>query len=351
MIDFSIGDDAAMLLDAVERFSRDHLIPHAREAEAARGPAADAVAIYERLGLMGLEAPGEGLGLTGRCLVNEVLGRGDAGAALALDRLGAAAYAFWAVDDRESVAAILDDPARRAWLAIPEDGRVSATERTASGILHFAPAGVTDLVMLTPMGIAVVRSGIEEAPVRGAGLKAAAPVRLTLNDAPVARFHRRPTAPVLAQARLYTASLLLGIMDAAASYARDYAQERVAFGRPIAHHQGLTFLLTDMNTAVAGSRLLIREAAWRLDVATDRAEAADAVEAAAAAFAETAEQAAFVGPSAVQVLGGVGFMQDYPVEKHMREARALGLLHGGIGLARSDAMTSQSTALMAGGLL
>lgn len=347
MIDFTLDGEQQMLVDAVERFSRERLAPYARAAEADRTPAADTVQIYEDLGLMGLEAPGEELGMVSRCTVNEVLGRGDPGAALRLDRLGASAYALWAVDDRETVADILADPSRRAWLTAPEDGAANVSERLATGTLHFVPAGVTDLVMLSPAGIAVVRSGWEETPIRGAGLRAAAPVRLQLNDAPVERFHRMATAPALARARLYLASLLLGVLDAAAGYAREYAKERVAFGRPIAHHQALAFLLTDMNTAVAGCRLLIQEAAWRLDAGIDPAEAQ---EAAATAFAETVEQSAFIGPNGVQVLGGLGFMQDYPVEKHMREARALGLLFGGIDLARTDAMREQSTRLMAGGL-
>jgi hypothetical protein len=293
---------------------------------------------------MALETPGEGLGQVGRCLVNEVLGRGDPGAALALDRLGPAGYALRAMEDGEGVADVLADPSRRAWLATPDDGAVDVSEQTASGTLHFAPAGVTDLVMLAPAGIALVRSGIEETPVRGAGLRAANPMQLTLNNAPVATFYRTPTAPVLAQARLYMASLLLGVLDAAATYAREYAQERITFGRPIAHHQAITFLLTDMNTAVAGTRLLIQEAAWRLDAGED------AEEAAATAFAEAVEQSAFIGPNGVQVLGGLGFMQDYPVEKYMREARALGLLYGGLDRARTDAMLTHATTLMAGGL-
>lgn len=345
MIDFSVDEDARILLDAVERFSRDHLVPHVRSAEAARAPAAETVRIYEALGLMGLEAPDEGLGMVDRCLVNEVLGRGDPGAALRLDRLGPAGYALWAVDDRETIAEVLGDPARRAWLTTPEDGAVNVSERVATGTLHFAPAGVTDLVMLSPAGIAVVRSGIGEDPVRGAGLRAAAPVRLSLDNAPVARFHRIGTASVLARARLYVASLLLGVLEAASTYAREYAQERITFGRPIAHHQALTFLLTDMNTAVAGTRLLIQEAAWRLDAGPGGGQ-----EAAATAFAEAVEQSVFVGPNGVQVLGGLGFMQDYPVEKHMREARALGLLYGGVDLARTDAMRGQGTGIMAGGL-
>jgi alkylation response protein AidB-like acyl-CoA dehydrogenase len=346
MIDFSVSDDARMLLDAVERFTRERLTPELRQAETDRAPAADTVRVYEDLGLIALEAPGAGLGMLERCLVNEALGRGDPGSALTLDRLGPAGYALWAAEDREGVEAIVADPGRRAWLVTPEDGTVNVTEREASGTVHFAPAGVTDLIMLSPAGIAVVQDDIVGTPVRGAGLRAAAPVRLELDGAPVARFHRVATAGVLARARLYVASLLLGVLDAAAGYAREYAMERVTFGKPIAHHQALAFLLTDMNTAVSGCRLLIQEAAWRLD---SGATPGAAVEAAATAFAEVAEQSAFVGPNGVQVLGGLGFMQDYPVEKYMRESRALGLLYGGIDLARSDAMRDPATALMAEG--
>ncbi len=75
--------------------------------------------------------------------------------------------------------------------------------------------------------------------------------------------------------------------------------------------------------AVEASRLLVHEAAIRLD------HCDDAEEACATAFLEAAEQAMFVTPNAVQILGGHGFMQDYPVEKWMREARALGLCFGG----------------------
>jgi alkylation response protein AidB-like acyl-CoA dehydrogenase len=343
MIDFDIGEDAALLQDAVARFAREALAPNARQAEADRGPDDPTRRLYESLGLMGLELQGDGIGMVARCLVNEALGGADPGAALRLDRLGAAGYALAALDGLEGVDALIADPARRAWLVTPEDGAVNVTERTASGTVHFVPADVTDLLVLSPTGVALVRSGFETAPLRGAGLRALDPARLTLNHAPVARFARLAVAPILARARVYAASLLLGVLEAASSYARAYARERVAFGRPIAHHQGLTFLLTDMNTAVAGARLLLQEAAWRLDAGFDGSEAA------ATAFAETVEQSAFVGPNGVQVLGGVGFMQDYPVEKYMREARALGLLLGGIDRARDDAMQQPSTALMAQG--
>jgi phosphoribosylaminoimidazole-succinocarboxamide synthase len=113
--------------------------------------------------------------------------------------------------------------------------------------------------------------------------------------------------------------------------ARDYALERQAFGRPIAHHQALAFLITDMYMAVEGSRFLLHEAAWRLD-----AGIAGTMES-AQAFAEAIDASRFVGPNGVQILGGHGFMRDYPVEKYMRESRALGLLLGGVDAAREEA--------------
>ena len=58
---------------------------------------------------------------------------------------------------------------------------------------------------------------------------------------------------------------------------------------------------------------------------------------AASAFAEVIEVGRTIGPNGVQILGGHGFMADYPVEKHMREARALSLLHGGFDAAIEDA--------------
>ncbi|MGI9432221.1 MAG: acyl-CoA dehydrogenase family protein, partial [Myxococcota bacterium] len=134
-----------------------------------------------------------------------------------------------------------------------------------------------------------------------------------------------------ARARVYVASLLIGVLRAACEFSRAYALERQAFGRPIAHHQALAFLLTDMRMAVDGARWLLWEAAWRADAGLDFAGAA------ASAFVEAVEASRLVGPAAVQVLGGHGFMQDYPVEKAMREARVLGLLFGGIDSAREDA--------------
>jgi alkylation response protein AidB-like acyl-CoA dehydrogenase len=178
-----------------------------------------------------------------------------------------------------------------------------------------------------------VTEGIEATPVRGAGLRAAGASELRLAAAPVQVEWSNPAGAqrALARARLHATAVLVGIMREAAEYSRSYALERVAFGRPIAHHQALAFLIADMAAAVDGARLLAWEAAWRLD------RGQDAREPCATAFLEAAEQAMFVTPNGVQILGGHGFMQDYPVEKLMREARTVGLWLGGVDAARDDA--------------
>ena len=134
-----------------------------------------------------------------------------------------------------------------------------------------------------------------------------------------------------ARARLYYASLLLGVMRAACDFSAAYSQEREAFGKPIGHHQALAFLITDMHMALDAARLLVHEAAWRVDRGLPCASEA------ASAWAECIDAARTIGPNGVQVLGGHGFMADYPVEKHMREARALGLCFGGFDAAIEEA--------------
>jgi alkylation response protein AidB-like acyl-CoA dehydrogenase len=86
-------------------------------------------------------------------------------------------------------------------------------------------------------------------------------------------------------------------------------------------------LITDMQMALDGARLLVHEAAWRVDQRLPCAGVA------AAAFAQCIEASRLIGPAGVQILGGHGFMADYPMEKAMRESRALGLWLGGFDAA------------------
>jgi alkylation response protein AidB-like acyl-CoA dehydrogenase len=342
MIDFTLDPELEVLRDTARSFAQQRLRPHDRSFEAARDVDSATRSAFAAIGLAAACWPeslgGAGLGAFAGSLVLEELGAADAGAALALDPLGPAFYALAECSDAATLQTIarplLDRPGARVVLGWNGGGRVALRNGEATGVLPWVPADRADLlVLLDGEAVAVIDEGIHLTSLRGAGLRAAGASELRLDHAPVRAWWVNPRGArrALARARLHTASLLLGVMRAAAEFSRDYALQRVAFGKPIAHHQALAFLLVDMAMALEGSRLLVHEAAARLDRGDDAAEAC------ATAFLEAAEQAMFVTPNAVQVLGGHGFMQDYPVEKWMREARALGLLFGGLDAAREDA--------------
>src|SRR5207253_10323505 len=106
-----------------------------------------------------------------------------------------------------------------------------------------------------------------------------------------------------ARPRTSVAALLVGAARGAHQYAMRYATERTAFGRPIAHHQALAFLIADLATAVDVARLAV----WRAAVALDRGERAEWEAAGPAAAA--AEPAPFFGPNPGPVPGRQRFMQ------------------------------------------
>jgi len=342
VIDLDLDPELELLRETARQFGVERLRPREREFEAVREVDAATRRAFAEIGLAAVEWPeslgGAGLGALARALVLEELAAADPGAALALDPLGPAYYALAELGEQaalhEIAKPLVDRPAARAVLVWNGERRVELRAGHASGVVPWVPAERVDLlVVLDRDSAALIDSGIEAMPLRGAGLRAAGASELRLERAPVRSWWVNPRGArrALARARHYVASLVVGAMRAASEFSRDYALHRVAFGRPIAHHQALAFLIADLAASVEGTRLLVHEAAAALDSGED----ADAL--CAAAFAEAAEQAMFVTPNAVQILGGHGFMQDYPVEKWMREARALGLLFGGIDAAREDA--------------
>ena len=112
--------------------------------------------------------------------------------------------------------------------------------------------------------------------------------------------------------------LAQGALDAAVTYAR----ERETFGQPIIEHQGLAFLLADMEAAVMSSRATMLAAARLKDLGEPFAEEASV------AKLVTTDNAMKVTTDAVQVLGGAGYTRDFPVERYMREAKVMQIFEG-----------------------
>jgi alkylation response protein AidB-like acyl-CoA dehydrogenase len=129
-------------------------------------------------------------------------------------------------------------------------------------------------------------------------------------------------SPVFDAARVAWAGLAVGVGRAAYEYALEYAKARKAFGEAIAQRQSIAFMLAEMATEVEAARLLAWEAAWLLD------QGRDASRAAYLARNLADDMALMVADRAVQVLGGHGYIRDYPVELWLRNARGFAVLDG-----------------------
>ena len=122
--------------------------------------------------------------------------------------------------------------------------------------------------------------------------------------------------------RIGIASQALGIARAAFEAAVHYANERKTFGQPIANHQAIQFKLADMCTDIDAARLLV----WR--AATKKDEKVRFTTEAAMAKVFASEVANRVAKEAVQVFGGYGYLADFPVERHYRDAKITEIYEG-----------------------
>jgi alkylation response protein AidB-like acyl-CoA dehydrogenase len=122
--------------------------------------------------------------------------------------------------------------------------------------------------------------------------------------------------------RIGIAAQALGIARAALEDATAYARERKTFGKPIAEHQAIQFKLADMATELDAARLLT----WRAATLKDKGARFGAEASMAKLFAsETANRAAKEG---VQIFGGNGYVEDFPVERHFRDAKITEIYEG-----------------------
>jgi alkylation response protein AidB-like acyl-CoA dehydrogenase len=124
-------------------------------------------------------------------------------------------------------------------------------------------------------------------------------------------------APTGDLGRLSIAAIALGLAQSALDHAVGYAAEREQFGTPLRAFEGIQYKLADMATYTAAARALLELAARERD---------SNLAAMAKVFAS--EAAMDISTEAVQIFGGYGYMRDYPVEKLMRDAKAMALLEG-----------------------
>jgi butyryl-CoA dehydrogenase len=134
--------------------------------------------------------------------------------------------------------------------------------------------------------------------------------------------------------RIGIAAQAVGIARAALEAAINYAQERHQFGAPIAKLQAIRFMIADMTTELEAARLLT----WQAAFLKDQKERYVKESAMAKLFAS--ETASKICNQALQIHGGYGYMKDYPVERHLRDAKITEIYEGTSEIQRLIIATS-----------
>ena len=162
------------------------------------------------------------------------------------------------------------------------------------------------------------------------GLNASPTAQITFDDARVPEANLlgaegdgfRIAMGALDGGRLGIAACAVGLSRAALDAAITFARERDQFGQPIIRFEGISFMLADMATQVEAARALTLDAARRRDAGTEFSKHA------AMAKLFSADTAMRVTTDAVQIHGGYGYVDEFPVERYMREAKVLQIVEG-----------------------
>ncbi len=352
MIDFQPSEEQQLVADTVRQFAANEVRPLARESSESRSLPTATLERAHELGLVANaidEAHGGGgeRSAVTAVLIAEELAFGDL--AIALGILSPSLIALPVCDHgtESQRAAYLPrfagpqfvpgslavvEPSFRSDPMTPETrARWTGDEYVLDGRKCFVPwqDGGDEVLVLAleddvPQAFFVEREahGLQAEPERNLGVDGIPTVELTFAGVRVAASAKlggeagANVRDLVDRGRVGLAAMGVGVANAAFEIARDYAKEREAFGAPIATKQAIAFKLADMAIEIDGARLLVWEAAWRLD------QGESATREATLAYQQVGRIALEVADGAVQVLGGHGYIRDYLPELHLRNARS-----------------------------
>lgn len=358
---FEPSEEERLLIDTSHEFAEKEMRPIMRECEKEGNVPDSLIAKYVEMGISALNIPqemgGGGMGMTSAVLVLEELGWGDAGITLSLPGPFPAGYLILDLGSDEQKErflrplAIPDGLRRWTTLALYDEEGLNIENSSTrlkmngnTGILTgkkllVANADKADLWVITctvergeqktPSAVVVEgRNNIEvKKKLTTVGLNTLSLYEVEFagveisNSNILANTELSSIKRALQKVHLFQSALVIGIARASLEYAVDYAQERTAFGKPIGQHQGLAFIIAEMGMEFEGAKLML----WKSAVGIDKGRRGEFE--VKKAVCQVNDMAFMVTTNAVQVLGGHGYIQDHPVEKWMRDARALSLLY------------------------
>jgi acyl-CoA dehydrogenase len=365
-VSFALTEEQKELRGLARTFAEREIRPHEAEHDAEMLHPADLISQAHELGLMNVHVPTEydGLGLSAfdGMLVSEELYRGCSGigTSITANGLGASPVILFGTLEQKArwLTPLIEQPILCSF-ALSEPGAgsdVAALRSTAvregdeyvlNGSKTFITnAGYAEWAVVFAktdpsagrrgMSAFVVEMGSQgvtiEKHLEKMGQRATDTSAFALHDVRVPAENRlgeegdgfKIAMATLDFTRPGTAIGAVGVAQAAYEHALEYAKERVTFDLPIAMHQAVGFMVADMATEIQASRLLCWQAAWMLDQGLGRE--ATLYSSFAKRFA--ADTAMKVATDAVQVLGGYGYIKEYPVEKLMRDAKLFQIYEG-----------------------
>jgi alkylation response protein AidB-like acyl-CoA dehydrogenase len=362
-MDFELTDEQRLLRDTVRDFARSEVAPVAEELDRTKSFPYEIVAKLGELGLMGIPYPqeygGGGADNLSYALVVEELARVDSSVAITLaahTSLGTwPVHAFGSDEQKaEWMPALCAGERLGAFgLTEPEAGSDAGNTRTRAvrddgdwiinGAKQFITNAGTDISgfvtitartgddeisnLLVPNGTPGYEVG---APYRKMGWNASDTRPLSFEDCRVPEENLvgirgqgfKQFLQTLDGGRIGVAAMGLGLAQGALDEALAYARERTAFGRPISKYQAIQMKLADLSTEIEAARLLTYRAALEKDAGRNFSLTA------AQAKLKTGRLAVRASEEAVQIHGGYGFIEEYPVCRFYRDAKILTIGEG-----------------------
>lgn len=362
-MDFNFTEDQLALKKIAQDFVVKEITPYSLEMDKEAAMRPGLLEKLDQAGMLNLAIPeeydGPGLDAVSIALVYEELGKGCAGVATSVAANALASYPVILAGNEEQ---------KKKFFSVINGGKLAAFALTEPGAGSDAGAVATSAIkdgddyilngtkcFITNGGLAdiyvIFANARKSAGVRGLtafiveretpgfsvgkeehkmGIRASNTCELVLDNVRIPATNRigregegfKLAMKTLDAARPFVGAVSVGLCQAAFEQAVKYSKERVQFGKPIASFQLVQAMLADMAMQIEAARLLVYKACWMKDQGVDYSKES----AIAKCFA--ADTAMKVTIDAVQVLGGYGYSQEYPVEKYMRDAKIMQIYEG-----------------------
>lgn len=362
-MDFSLNEEQRMWQSAVHDFVSREVKPKAKEVDETGEFNWAAAKKMSQLGLLALNIPeefgGPGVDAVSAAIAIEELGWGCGSTALAVaahNGLGTTPLAKWGSEELKQryLLPIASGTAKLAALALTEPGagsdlkggvRTKAEKHGDEWVINgnkmwCTNAGIADYIVTLARtiepGFALILVPVDTPglyiapPEKKMGLKGSPTHAVTYENVRVPLTNLigeegqglHYTLSTLDGGRISIGALSVGLAQAALEEAVAYAKQREAFGKPIADFQAIQWMLADAATEIDAARLLVYRAAYLKDQGNEFSQAA------AMAKLYASEMGERVCRNAIQVHGGYGYSQEYPVERMYRDARLMTIGEG-----------------------